>query len=556
MSTTGHCVKDSDRWEQGSKGDAANVPLGTTVVALQPANVDCKILDGSGSPVTRSDCRRGDQSYATGTSPVAASSIFRPAVQNSDNKDHGLSIQHFDKSTTSTFTIVGARPPHENEEVHKVGRTTGWTSGMIWDAVAAGEDEDSTCPGNALGIGDNSNGKTGNERYYFECRVRASYQSEGGDSGSPVFVWDGTGNEVLLVGVHWGGTGDDGIFIPIERIYAESLLKGYDWSPEKLRPLPALDHPTDRVESLKLSDDGRTIEATFDIREFSQGSEGMTYEAVLHRNNVAVTDAGGSVYKQDVSRGAGDGPSKVVRFGVSQIPLAQRNGELTVRVRLCASAVSSTAKTCGDYGSRGTKSLKLPPAPRNFRRTDASAGSVQLSWDAVAGSTAYEFDYRAQGAATWDSVSGSVDSSPATIRKLSCNTTYEFIVRAYGDGATHDAAWGFWSNVVAAATAACPTAPPPAPRNLTLTATHNSVTLSWEAPADSSVTSYQVLRRRPDHGEIELLVHVSDTDSVETTYTDTSLQPNTRYVYRVKAINAAGVGPYSNSQTARTQSSP
>lgn len=65
------------------------------------------------------------------------------------------------------------------------------------------------------------------------------------------------------------------------------------------------------------------------------------------------------------------------------------------------------------------------------------------------------------------------------------------------------------------------------------------------APMGAHNTGFQVLRRRPDHGEFELLVHVADTDSVDTTYTDSSLEPGARYVYRVKAINSAGIGPYS-----------
>jgi hypothetical protein len=74
----------------------------------------------------------------------------------------------------------------------------------------------------------------------------------------------------------------------------------------------------------------------------------------------------------------------------------------------------------------------------------------------VTGATSHDFDYRAKGATTWNSVSNSVSSSPATINKLSCNTTYDFIVRAFGNGSTYDAKWGFWSNVVVAKTDACP----------------------------------------------------------------------------------------------------
>lgn len=447
------------------------------------------------------------------------------------------------------------------------------------------------------------------------------------------------------------GAGDYGAFIPIERIYAESLLNGYDWLPEELRPLPALDDPDDDNESLELSADGSKIEATFAMKDFSQSNEGMTYEAVLYRNGAQVTDTGGAVYKQLVSREKTDppesAPGNVARFDVSRIPSAQQNGEFTVRVRLCPYAIGSAANTnrCSDYGPIG-KSLKLPPAPQNFRQTPAGADRVELSWDTVAGVTGYEFDYRVQGAAAWGSVSGSVSNSPAIIGRLSCETTYEFIIRAYGDGSTYDSTWGFWSDVVEARTGACPAggasgqsdaqqgnrapdapdlalrwsaapgadhylveipaidyfvevpgdrtdleisaslvaglegrqtarvwnchasglcgvhletwlpALPKAPQNLIATATHESITLSWDASDDSTVTGYQILRRRPDDGENNLLVHVSDTGNIDTTYTDTDVQPNTRYVYRVKAINADGVSPSSNSLTVSTEPSP
>ena len=92
-----------------------------------------------------------------------------------------------------------------------------------------------------------------------------------------------------------------------------------------------------------------------------------------------------------------------------------------------------------------------------------------------------------------------------------------------------------------------PQEPPAAPRNLTA-AVHGdgSVTLSWEAPDDDSVSGYQVLRRRPYEGEKTLLVYVADTGSTATTFTDTDVTAGTQHVYRVKAINAAGPGAQSN----------
>ena len=92
-----------------------------------------------------------------------------------------------------------------------------------------------------------------------------------------------------------------------------------------------------------------------------------------------------------------------------------------------------------------------------------------------------------------------------------------------------------------------PQEPPPAPQNLTSTVNSDgSITLTWDAPDDDSVSGYQILRRRPTLGENTLLVHVEDTGSTATTYTDTDVTAGARHVYRVKAINSAGLSPRSN----------
>ena len=92
-----------------------------------------------------------------------------------------------------------------------------------------------------------------------------------------------------------------------------------------------------------------------------------------------------------------------------------------------------------------------------------------------------------------------------------------------------------------------PQSPPPAPTNLTATVNADGhIVLSWEAPDDDSVTGYQILRRRPTEGEASLLVHVADTQSTATTFTDADVTAGVKHVYRVKAINAAGLSDWSN----------
>ena len=88
--------------------------------------------------------------------------------------------------------------------------------------------------------------------------------------------------------------------------------------------------------------------------------------------------------------------------------------------------------------------------------------------------------------------------------------------------------------------------PPAAPDNLeAVENADGSVTLSWDAPDDDSITGYQILRREPDAGEDSLSVLMEDTGSTATNYTDADVTAGALYVYRVKAINDAGVGEQS-----------
>ena len=92
-----------------------------------------------------------------------------------------------------------------------------------------------------------------------------------------------------------------------------------------------------------------------------------------------------------------------------------------------------------------------------------------------------------------------------------------------------------------------PQSPPAKPTNLTATVNVDGhIVLSWTAPNDDSITGYQVLRRRPSEGESALLVYVADTESTATTFTDTGVTAGVKHVYRVKAINAAGLSSWSN----------
>ena len=109
---------------------------------------------------------------------------------------------------------------------------------------------------------------------------------------------------------------------------------------------------------------------------------------------------------------------------------------------------------------------------------------------------------------------------------------------------------------------------PAAPTGLAVDSrTHNSITLSWSYPRDSTIQSYQVIRRSRDGSVYEdnrgapgFVVVAEDTGSIslvppltDVTYTDTALTPKARYVYSIQARNSVGLSAVSNFATAKTE---
>jgi len=92
------------------------------------------------------------------------------------------------------------------------------------------------------------------------------------------------------------------------------------------------------------------------------------------------------------------------------------------------------------------------------------------------------------------------------------------------------------------------------PTGLEATAASSSqINLSWTAPSDnggSVIIGYKI-ERSIDNGSTWSTI-VSNTGSVETTYSDTGLASNTTYTYRVSAINSVGTSNPSNMSSATT----
>ena len=114
-----------------------------------------------------------------------------------------------------------------------------------------------------------------------------------------------------------------------------------------------------------------------------------------------------------------------------------------------------------------------------------------------------------------------------------------------------------WANALTPAVPAPPVLTPAQPTGLTADPAHDQVSLDWDDPDDPAISGYRILRRLPAQdppGEFAVLLE--HTGSTLTTYVDTTVTPQTSYVYRVKAINAQGLSERSSWANALTPAVP
>ena len=202
--------------------------------------------------------------------------------------------------------------------------------------------------------------------------------------------------------------------------------------------------------------------------------------------------------------------------------------------------------------------------------TSDSPGTLAMSWD-VPDQT--PTDYRVNwGKSAEDFPSYAENDGNAypttnshTVTGLEEGIEYKVRVRARyrGDQLTEGqnpwaTPWSEEATVTIASQTTDPTpSPPGAPTGLVATAAHDKVELTWTAPAGSTVTGYQILRRQTGVDEPgDFQVHVDDTGNTDTTYTDTDVEAEARYVYRVKARNGDLLSPRSSFANAELPASP
>ena len=452
VSTTAHCVTPGAPWRQGGWTSTSKTSgfqtIGQELWVPTYSNLDeCQTEIGS----TIENCVRADHAYATAASNGTYSNngILQLGEETLSDVASLLKplIEQFENSN-QTFTIVKARPPLASDMFHKVGKSTGWTSGMVPRSILLGSPPSSSCLGGTQNMSLRNPAQSSLPVYNIECRTQATYLSALGDSGSPVFVrTEESSDDVILVGVHNARPDGYAAFVPIDRIYAESLMAGMDWTPDTLRPLPELDlegkAPLERSET--------QIVAHFIEDDFSNAYN-MRYEATLLRR---ASDTSSFEQVNDPNLATVSRTMPMATFDFSRVLENYRNGTITVGVRMCVQQIGNNNNYCGTFRP-GRMNLTPIPAPTiKDAETSVSEGTPTVTWKIVAGADKYRLEYLTNEAeASWIEVisTPAITSSSASIR-FTCpsqsSITASFRVSAYDEG------WGFWSDVSEELTFTC-----------------------------------------------------------------------------------------------------
>ena len=216
-------------------------------------------------------------------------------------------------------------------------------------------------------------------------------------------------------------------------------------------------------------------------------------------------------------------------------------------------AVSFTVTEAGATPTPDPESDPADLAPSNLV-AEIVDGGVSLTWDAPAEDSSSVTGYQIDGVAEIPSdtigqafvaLTGNTATTYTDTAAIQAGARYTYEVKALRDGEASEA-----SNLT---DVELPDGPAdPAPSSLTFEMVDAGIVLTWTAPtADAeTVTGYQILGRRADIGEKDLLVYVEDTESTDTSWMGRYLnEPGSIYVFRVKALRGEEKSLRSNKVT-------
>ena len=223
-------------------------------------------------------------------------------------------------------------------------------------------------------------------------------------------------------------------------------------------------------------------------------------------------------------------------------PVAADEGKaITVQVSLTDDAGNDETLTSAATDAVAAAEPSEPPAKPTGLSATATHDQVVLTWDdsqddSITGYVILRRVRENDEGGEFSELAADTGEAATTYTDdtVAAGTTYTYRIKAINEHGVSERSRWFHIDT--------PAAPLPAkPTGLSATATHDSVTLTWEDPDDDSITGYVILRRlRYDDPKGEFDELVADTGTAATTYTDASVAAETPYTYRIKAINEHG----------------
>jgi len=196
-----------------------------------------------------------------------------------------------------------------------------------------------------------------------------------------------------------------------------------------------------------------------------------------------------------------------------------------------------------------TTQQAVPAAPARLTAQAVSSSQVNLSWaDGSGNETGFQVERSGSAGGPFSKITDlPANTTTFSDGGLTGSTQYCYRVRAVnGAGASG------YTDVVCVTTPAPPVPPPAAPSGLAATAVSASqINLSWTDNAGNE-TGFE-LERSTDGNTFG---KIADLPANTTSFQNTGLNANTRYVYRLRAVNGGGASAYSNTAEATTADLP
>lgn len=194
----------------------------------------------------------------------------------------------------------------------------------------------------------------------------------------------------------------------------------------------------------------------------------------------------------------------------------------------------------------GTVTPTAPAAPTGLSAIAASASQINLGWaDNSSNEDGFRIERSPDGTNFTEIATVPANSTGYTAGGLASGTPYFFRVRAYNAVGNSN-----YSNTAVASTL---TTLPAAPSGLTATTISSTqINLSWTDNANNE-TGFKIERcKNPKNGTCTNFAQIASVGGNTTTFSNTGLNKNSSYRYRVRAANAAGDSAYSNIASAST----